>query len=128
MAGLTLGRHPMALLRERFDRLRARRAREIDRTPHQRFVRAAGLVINRQRPGTASGVIFMTLEDETGYINLVVWPWVVERQRREVLHGRLLAVHGRVEKEGEVVHLIAARLVDHTRLLGRLETRSRDFG
>ena len=58
----------------------------------------------------------------------VVWPWVVERQRREVLHSRLLVVYGKIEKEGEVVHLVAHRLIDRSSMLGRLETRSRDFG
>ena len=125
--GLTLGQHPLALLRERLSGLRLCTAAQVQASRHGQHRRAAGLVINRQRPGTASGVIFMTLEDETGYINLVVWPWVVEQQRREVLHGRLLAAYGKVEKEGDVVHLVAARLVDHTRLLGHLETRSRDF-
>ena len=126
--GLTLGRHPLVLLRSRLERFRLSTAAELNLAPHGALRRSAGLVINRQRPGTASGVIFMTLEDETGYINLVVWPWVVEKQRREVLHARLLVVYGKVEKEGEVVHLVANRLVDKTSLLGRLETRSRDFG
>ncbi|MBT6273086.1 MAG: error-prone DNA polymerase, partial [Chromatiales bacterium] len=125
--GLTLGRHPMAILRERFDPLRVHRACDVESTPHRRFVRAAGLVVNRQRPGTASGVIFMTLEDETGFINLVVWPWVVERSRALVVSSRLLLVHGIVEREGKVVHLIAGRLRDYSRWLGQLTTRSRDF-
>ena len=125
--GLTLGRHPLALLRGTFDRMRLCTAADISVTAHGAFVRAAGLVTNRQRPSTASGVIFVTLEDETGQINLVVWPWVAERQRRVVLHARLLVACGTIEREGEVVHLVAGRLEDHTRLLGRLETRSRDF-
>ena len=126
--GLTLGRHPLALLRSRLERFRLTTAAELNLAPQGALRRSAGLVINRQRPGTASGIVFMTLEDETGYINLVVWPWVVEKQRREVLHARLLMVYGKVEKEGEVVHLVANRLIDKTALLGRLETRSRDFG
>ena len=69
----------------------------------------------------------MTLEDETGHVNVVAWPWVVERQRREVLTARLLVVHGVIEREGEVVHLVAGRLEDRSELLGALETRSRDF-
>ncbi|MDH3414501.1 MAG: OB-fold nucleic acid binding domain-containing protein, partial [Gammaproteobacteria bacterium] len=125
--GLTLGRHPLALLRKHFDRMRLCTASDISVTNHGAFARAAGLVINRQRPSTASGVIFVTLEDETGQINLVVWPWVAERQRRVVLHARLLVASGTVERDGEVVHLIAGRLEDHSRLLGTLETRSRDF-
>ncbi len=125
--GLTLGRHPLELLRKRFDRMRLCTAADINVTHHGTFARAAGLVINRQRPSTASGVIFVTLEDETGQINLVVWPWVAERQRRVVLQARLLVASGTVERDGEVVHLIAGRLEDHSRLLGMLETKSRDF-
>jgi error-prone DNA polymerase len=125
--GLTLGRHPLALLRKHLDRMRLCTAADINVTSHGTFARAAGLVINRQRPSTASGVIFITLEDETGQINLVVWPWVAERQRRVVLHARLLIASGTVERDGEVVHLIAGRLEDHSRLLGQLETKSRDF-
>ena len=125
--GLTLGRHPLALLRRVLDRMRLCTAADVKRLNHGTFARAAGLVINRQRPSTASGVIFMTLEDETGYINLVVWPWVAERQRRIVLGARLLVASGTIERDGEVVHLVAGRLEDHSRLLGKLETRSRDF-
>ena len=125
--GVSLGRHPLALLRPHLQRLRLGTAEMVRGLRHGERVRAAGLVINRQRPSTASGVIFMTLEDETGYINVVLWPWVVERQRRIVLGARLIAVHGSIEREGEVVHLVANRLVDHSALLGNLETRSRNF-
>ena len=100
----------MTLLRQRFSTMRLSTAEQLDSAPHRRFVRAAGLVINRQRPGTASGVIFMTLEDETGFINLVVWPWVVERQRAEVMNSKLLYVQGIIEREQKVVHLIAGKL------------------
>ncbi|MGH8707419.1 MAG: OB-fold nucleic acid binding domain-containing protein, partial [Burkholderiales bacterium] len=88
---------------------------------------AAGLVTCRQRPDTASGVIFVTLEDETGCVNVVVWRDLIERQRRELLGARLLAVAGTIERDGEVVHLIARRLIDHSALLGRLLAPSRDF-
>ena len=125
--GLTLGRHPMALLRRRLNAMRMASAVELRRMPHGRLTRAAGLVIGRQRPDTASGVIFVTLEDETGMINVVVWNRVAETQRRALLGSKLLAVHGVIEREGEVVHLVAGRLVDHSHLLGRLTTRSRDF-
>jgi error-prone DNA polymerase len=125
--GLTLRSHPLALLRRRFDSRRVVTARHIDETSHRTMVQVAGLVINRQRPGTASGVIFMTLEDETGFINLVLWPWVVERQRAAVMGARLLLVRGVVEREGKVVHVIASRLEDRTQWLGSLATRSRDF-
>jgi len=125
--GLTLGRHPLALLRSRLTRLRLSTAAELNRFPHGRLARAAGIVTGRQRPGTASGVVFVTLEDETGNINVVVWNSLVEKQRRELLGSSLLGVYGVLERQGEVVHLVAQRLVDYSALLGRLETTSRDF-
>jgi len=129
--GLTLGRHPVALLRERLDRLGLSSAQTLRGRSHGSFARAAGLVTCRQRPDTASGVIFVTLEDETGTVNVVVWTNVAERQRRELLTAQLLGVEGRIERDGEVVHLVARRLRDHSRLLaslvGPLAARSRDF-
>jgi error-prone DNA polymerase len=125
--GLTLGRHPLALLREHLARLRLLSAEQLRLLPHGRIARVAGLVINRQRPGTASGVTFVTLEDETGQINVVVWRDLAERQRRDLLGSRLLAVYGALERQGDVVHLVAGRLRDLTPLLGNLMTRSRDF-
>jgi DNA polymerase III alpha subunit len=77
--------------------------------------------------GTASGVVFVTLEDETGNVNVVVWRDLADRQRRELLGARLLGVHGILERDGDVLHLIAGRLTDHSALLGTLETASRDF-
>jgi error-prone DNA polymerase len=125
--GLALGRHPVALLRSRLEGLRMVTAAQLRQMPHGKPARAAGIVIGRQRPDTASGVIFVTLEDETGMINVVVWRGVADRQRRALLASQLLAVHGVVEREGEVVHLVAGKLVDHSALLGRLVARSRDF-
>ncbi|MDH5536438.1 MAG: error-prone DNA polymerase, partial [Betaproteobacteria bacterium] len=125
--GLTLGRHPLALLRRRFARMRLVTAADLARLPHGRLTRTVGIVTCRQRPSTAKGVVFVTLEDETGYVNVVVWRALVERQRREVLGASLLGVEGEIQREGEVVHLVAHRLTDHTRLLGRLAARSRDF-
>ena len=125
--GLTLGRHPLALLRNTLERQRLVTAKELRSFPHGRVTRAAGLVICRQRPGTASGVTFMTLEDETGSINVVVWRDLADRQRRELLGSRLLAVYGVLERQGEVTHLIAGHLKDLTPLLGNLVTQSRDF-
>jgi error-prone DNA polymerase len=125
--GLTLGRHPLALLRERLQRQRMFTAAELKMLPHGRIVRVTGLVTGRQRPGTASGVTFVTLEDETGMINVIVWCDLAERQRKELLRSSLLTVFGTLEREGEVVHLIAGRLRDQTALLGNLVTRSRDF-
>jgi len=125
--GLTLGRHPLALLRDKLSALGLEDAEHMHRLPHGSPVRVAGLVTCRQRPDTASGVVFVTLEDETGNMNIVVWHRLVERQRHELLGARLLGVHGTIERDGEVVHLVARRLVDHSALLGPLETASRDF-
>jgi error-prone DNA polymerase len=125
--GLTLGRHPLALLRHRLQRQRMLTAAELHALPHGRVTRVTGLVTGRQRPGTASGVTFVTLEDETGMINVIVWRDLAERQRKELLRANLLTVYGTLEREGEVVHLIAARLHDQTALLGKLAARSRDF-
>jgi len=125
--GLTLGRHPLSLLRPRLARMRLATAAELRALPHGRPARAAGIVIGRQRPDTASGVIFVTLEDETGSVNVIVWRDLADRQRRELLGARLMGVHGTLEREGEVVHLIAKRLVDHSAMLGALPTSSRDF-
>jgi error-prone DNA polymerase len=125
--GLTLGRHPLSLLRPRLARMRLATAAELRGLPHGRPARAAGIVVGRQRPDTASGVIFVTLEDETGSVNVIVWRDLADRQRRELLGSRLMGVHGTLEREGEVVHLIANRLVDHSALLGKLQTSSRDF-
>ncbi len=124
---LTLRRHPLALLREKLARRRLLTAAQIAAAPSGRIVRTAGIVIGRQRPDTASGVVFVTLEDETGATNVIVWRDVGDRQRRELLGAKLLAVFGHIEREGPVVHVLAGRLVDLSPLLGNLETRSRDF-
>jgi error-prone DNA polymerase len=124
---LTLGRHPLALLRKRLRRLRLATAAELQALPDGARARGAGIVTCRQRPATSRGVVFVTLEDETGYLNVVVWNRLVEAQRRELLGSKLLGVEGVMQKEGDVVHLVAHRLIDHTPLLGRLATTSRDF-
>ncbi len=125
--GLSLGRHPLSMLRARFSQSSVKTAGEVAECAHREQASAVGLVINRQRPSTASGVIFMTLEDETGHINVVVWPTIANIQRRVVLGARLVTVHGFIEREGSVVHLVAKRFEDYSPLLGRLQTRSRDF-
>ena len=129
--GLTLGRHPLALLRPRWPGTRAAgpllTARALDDCDDGRRVRVAGLVLTRQRPGTASGVTFVTLEDETGTVNLIVWKRVGEAQRQPLLRSRLLEAQGRLQRQGEVRHVIVERLVDRSALLGRLLVRSRDF-
>ncbi|RZU98085.1 error-prone DNA polymerase [Spiribacter vilamensis] len=125
--GLSLGRHPLALLRARLRQRGYRPATELAQSGHRRIARGAGLVINRQRPGAAGGVVFLTLEDETGSINVVVWKDLARRQRSLVVSARLLGVVGIWEQRGDVQHLVAGRLEDHSDLLGELQTRSRDF-
>jgi len=125
--GFTLRRHPLALLRKNLHDRRHHTAADVRRLTSGAPVMTSGLVICRQHPSSASGVVFVTLEDETGQTNVIVWPALAERQRRELLQARLLVVAGTVQKEGEVLHVIAQKLVDETHLLGRLVTRSRDF-
>ena len=125
--GLTLGRHPLALLRQRLAAMNLRTARQLRELTHGARAYTAGLVTCRQCPSSGAGVIFVTLEDETGTSQVVVWPNLAERQRAPLLNARLLAVFGEVQREGEVLHLLARRLEDHSMLLGRLATVSRDF-
>ncbi len=125
--GLTLRRHPLALLRRQLTAKRLVTSRDVQETDAGRLARTAGIVIGRQRPDTASGVIFVTLEDEHGHVNVIVRRDIFDRQRRTLLGARLMAVYGKVEREASVVHVLAAHLVDLTPLLGALETRSRDF-
>ena len=115
--GLSLGPHPMSLLRDASALKRHVRAADLERHRHGQFVRVAGLVTCRQRPGTATGVVFVTLEDETGNINVVVWRHVLERFRAAILQGQLLRVEGLLQREREVIHVIAKRALDATNLL-----------
>ncbi len=125
--GLTLGRHPMHLLRHRLARYRYLPAQRMSDLRSGANVRVAGLVITKQRPGTASGVTFVTLEDETGHINLIVWKQVAEDYRAALLNARLMGVQGELQIEGQVIHVIARKLIDHTDMLGNLVVTSRDF-
>ncbi|WP_202948790.1 error-prone DNA polymerase [Pseudomonas sp. GM18] len=125
--GTTLGPHPLALLRGELKARRCRSSRELLMVEHGRPVSVAGLVTGRQRPGTASGVTFVTLEDEFGNVNVVVWRDLAERQRQVLVGSQLLKVDGRWEKVGEVRHLIAGRLSDLSSLLDGIHVRSRDF-
>jgi len=129
LLGLTLGRHPLALLRTRLDQQRfipAERLLSSD-WPDGRLTRACGLVTTRQRPGTAKGVVFVTIEDETGHVNIIVRPELSIRQHAELVNAQLLGVYGVWQRHESVCHLVAGRLVDLTPLLGALHTRSRDF-
>ncbi len=125
--GLSLRRHPLALLRPRLDAYSILSAARLRERPNGSQVRTAGLVVTRQRPGTASGVTFVTLEDETGYVNLIVWRQIAEQQRRALVGARLMGVTGELQLEGEVMHVIVHRLSDLSRWLGDLVAPSRDF-
>ena len=116
--GLTLGRHPLALLRDELAAAHIVTSADLRDLPHGRVVRVAGIVTARQRPQSAGGVMFITLEDETGYVNLIVWERVWSRARRIASGSRLLEVHGMLQKEGLVTHVVAQKLVDRS-MLGR---------
>jgi error-prone DNA polymerase len=125
--GLTLGRHPLALLRPALAAAGWLTAAELWERPAGERVRTGGLVLTRQRPGSASGVTFVTVEDESGQANLIVWKSLCERQRRVLLGARLLGVTGTLQREGDVLHVVAKRLEDRSGLLGQLQARSRNF-
>jgi error-prone DNA polymerase len=125
--GYTLGKHPMALIRAALAKRRARSAAQLGELGHGAPARTAGLVTVRQRPGTASGVTFVTLEDETGTVNVVVWLKLAAAQRRELVESTVLAVDGEMQVADGVRHLVAHRLHDWTPLLSGLDARSRDF-
>ncbi len=120
---LSLKNHPMALLRGRMDRDGYLQSDRLAGIENDTRVKVAGLVLVRQRPGTASGVIFATLEDETGVTNLIIWPRVFERYRRAVLASSLMRVEGRLQREGLVMHVIAERIDDLSPLLRDLGSR-----
>jgi error-prone DNA polymerase len=121
----------VGLLRPRLTPLKLLSAAELAQCPSGRLVRACGIVTVRQQPGTAKGVVFVTLEDETGSVNVVVWKRVKEAQRRELVRARLLAVYGVWQRDdetgGQVRHLVAKRLKDLSAWLGELDAPSRDF-
>ncbi len=137
--GLSLGRHPLSLLRPALDRLGVKTAQELNGLPHGRLARAAGLVTHRQRPGTANGTLFVSLEDDTGIVNVIVWPKLMTTFDREILYSQLMLVYGVWQRDttidpnapGQVRHLLAQRVEDQTdllsRLVGSVSTSSRDF-
>jgi error-prone DNA polymerase len=125
--GLSLTQHPLALLRQQLDAFKVQPASVLMGYPSGRLARASGIVTHRQRPETAKGVVFVTLEDDTGAVNVIVWPAVAEAQRRALLTSTLLTVYGVWQREGEVRHLVAKTLVDHSALLQGLATHSRNF-
>jgi error-prone DNA polymerase len=125
--GLSLRRHPVALLRNALLERGVTPNQELWAQPNGDSVTAAGLVITRQRPGSAGGVTFVTLEDETGYVNLIVWERIAKAQRAALLESRLLLVRGKLQREGDVLHVIAHRLTNLSELLGGLMVTSRNF-
>ena len=124
---LSLTQHPLALLRPQLAAFKVQTAAVLRHYPSGRLARASGIVTHRQRPETAKGVIFVTLEDETGAVNVIVWPQVAQAQRRPLLASTLLTVFGVWQCQGEVRHLVARRLVDHSALLQGLAPKSRNF-
>jgi error-prone DNA polymerase len=129
-SGMSLKRHPVALLREDLSKRQIITAAELadeTRSPHGKWVKVAGMVLIRQRPGTASGVVFVTMEDETGVANLILWPQTYDRYRPAARHAGLLQCDGYVQRQGQVVHVLARRLIDLSELLDGYHLRSRDF-
>jgi error-prone DNA polymerase len=126
-AGLSLKKHPVALVREELAKQRILTAAQLMNTPNARWVKVAGLVLVRQRPGTASGIVFETLEDETGIVNLIVKPDIYDHYRSAARHAALLQAEGYVQRNGRVVHVMAKRLDDLSHLIQGYELRSRDF-
>jgi error-prone DNA polymerase len=134
-ASLTLGPHPLSLLRNDPALKSCRSAQDLERYRQGQMIQVAGLVTGRQRPGSASGVMFVTLEDETGNVNVIVWTSILDRYRAVLLQGQLLKIKGVVEREKQVIHVVAGHVEDATRLLLQLSTpddqeapfKSRDF-
>jgi error-prone DNA polymerase len=120
---LSLKAHPVAFMRRRLEARGILRSEALAVVAPDRRISVAGLVLVRQRPGTASGVIFMTIEDETGVANVIVWPKVFERLRAIVIGARFVAVTGKLQREGAVIHVIADRMEDLTPMLGQLSER-----
>jgi error-prone DNA polymerase len=125
--GLTLRAHPLSFLREDLRRRRIVTCAESMAARDGRWLEAAGIVLVRQRPGSAKGVMFVTLEDETGIANLVIWAKVLEANRRAILSAGMMAAHGRVQREGDVVHLVARRITDLSADLASVGSREATF-
>ena len=133
--GLTLNAHPLTLLRETLNAYKVQTAKVLQTYPDGRIARASGIVTHRQRPGTAKGVVFVTLEDDTGTVNVIVWPNVADEQRVPLLAARLMTVFGTWQSvasgngtgDHAVMHLLASKIIDHSALLGGLIGKSRDF-
>ncbi len=125
--GLTLRQHPVSFFREELLRQKMVPCSNLDSMKDGRYIWLAGLVLVRQRPGSAKGVMFITIEDETGIANLIVWPSMFEQNRRIVMGARMIGLYGQVQREGEVVHVIVKKLVDLSALLSSLSEKSTPF-
>ena len=117
---LSLKAHPLSFLREKLQQLHVLSAKELTSAKNGDFVKVAGLVLVRQRPGTAKGVCFMTIEDETGWINAVIFPDLFDKQRKEILRSKLIMLTGQLQVEGEVIHVIVKQCYNISKLLGQL--------
>jgi error-prone DNA polymerase len=125
--GLTLAHHPVSFLRGDLEKRGVKPASALLLARDRSYITVAGLVLVRQKPGSAKGVMFVTIEDETGTANLVIWPSLFEKQRRVVLAAGMIECQGQVQREGDVIHLVAHRLVDHSALLRRVGERDEAF-
>lgn len=125
--GLSLKAHPVSFVREELNQFRVLSARQLSDAQDGDIVRVAGLILVRQRPGTASGICFITLEDETGDANLVVFAKLFDEYRKEIIQAKLLMVEGKLQKEGAVIHVIVKRCFDFTRLLGKLNSVDKEL-
>jgi error-prone DNA polymerase len=125
--GLSLKQHPVALVREELRKRKIISSEQLAQAKHGRLVKVAGLVLIRQRPGTASGIVFETLEDETGIVNLIIKPDIYDRYRPAARHAGLLQADGYVQRSGQIIHVMAKRLFDLSDLLSGYELKSRDF-
>ena len=125
--GLTLRRHPVSFLRKELAEAGMVSAAGLEHTRDGRRVSVAGIVLVRQKPGSAKGIMFMTIEDETGHANLVIWPAIFEKQRRLILSAGMVACHGRLQREGSVIHVITDRLEDLSDMLRSVGSREEAF-
>ncbi|MBD1557897.1 error-prone DNA polymerase [Vibrio sp. S9_S30] len=125
--GLSLNKHPVTLLSNAGILPKFTRMQDLSNKPHKSLITVIGLVTGRQSPGTAAGVTFFTLEDDTGNVNVVVWGATARAQKQAYLTAKILKVKGILEREGEVIHVIAGKLTDMTNHLSKLRTQSRDF-
>ena len=125
--GFSLKAHPLSLIRADLDRLDVVSAAQLAQLPDKAAVRVAGLVLVRQRPATAKGTVFMSLEDETGLMNLIIWKRTWERFRKIAKHAAALFIEGKIERTEHVIHIVPSKIDDLSHALQGLASRSRDF-